>query len=39
MARMRVFKPGFRIDRHHKDMGIAIATARDADVSLPFRRP
>jgi 2-hydroxy-3-oxopropionate reductase len=31
----REFKPGFRIDLHHKDMGIAIAAARDAGVSLP----
>jgi 2-hydroxy-3-oxopropionate reductase len=31
----REFKPGFRIDLHHKDMGIAIAAARDANVSLP----
>jgi len=32
----RQFKPGFRIDLHHKDMGIALATARDANVSLPM---
>jgi 2-hydroxy-3-oxopropionate reductase len=32
----REFKPGFRIDLHHKDMGIAIAAARDANVSLPM---
>jgi 2-hydroxy-3-oxopropionate reductase len=31
----RRFRPGFRIDLHHKDMGIALATARDAGVSLP----
>jgi len=31
----REFKPGFRIDLHHKDMGIALATARSAGVSLP----
>jgi 2-hydroxy-3-oxopropionate reductase len=31
----RDFKPGFRIDLHHKDMGIAIAAARDANVALP----
>ena len=31
----REFKPGFRIDLHHKDMGIALATARTAGVSLP----
>ncbi len=32
----REFKPGFRVDLHHKDMGIAIAAARDAGVSLPM---
>jgi 2-hydroxy-3-oxopropionate reductase len=32
----RQFKPGFRIDLHHKDMGIAIAAARDAGVALPM---
>jgi 2-hydroxy-3-oxopropionate reductase len=32
----REFKPGFRIDLHHKDMGIAIAAARDSGVSLPM---
>ncbi|MDP9845589.1 2-hydroxy-3-oxopropionate reductase [Streptosporangium lutulentum] len=32
----REFAPGFRIDLHHKDMGIAIAAAREAGVSLPF---
>jgi 2-hydroxy-3-oxopropionate reductase len=31
----REFQPGFRIDLHHKDMGIALAAARDADVALP----
>ena len=31
----RKFEPGFRIDLHHKDMGIALATARTAGVSLP----
>lgn len=31
----REFKPGFRIDLHHKDMGIALASARSAGVSLP----
>jgi 2-hydroxy-3-oxopropionate reductase len=31
----RDFKPGFRIDLHHKDMGIALASARSAEVSLP----
>jgi len=32
---VRQFAPGFRIDLHHKDMGIALAAARQADVSLP----
>ncbi|KAA2253635.1 2-hydroxy-3-oxopropionate reductase [Solihabitans fulvus] len=32
----REFTPGFRIDLHHKDMGIALAAARAADVSLPL---
>ncbi len=31
----REFTPGFRIDLHHKDMGIALASARTAEVSLP----
>ncbi len=31
----RRFAPGFRIDLHHKDMGIALAAAREADVALP----
>jgi 2-hydroxy-3-oxopropionate reductase len=31
----REFTPGFRIDLHHKDMGIVLAAARDAEVSLP----
>jgi 2-hydroxy-3-oxopropionate reductase len=31
----RRFTPGFRIDLHHKDMGIALAAAREADVALP----
>jgi len=31
----RQFAPGFRIDLHHKDMGIATAAAREAEVSLP----
>lgn len=31
----REFAPGFRIDLHHKDMGIALAAARAADVALP----
>ena len=32
----RQFTPGFRIDLHHKDMGIALAAARQADVALPL---
>jgi 2-hydroxy-3-oxopropionate reductase len=31
----REYRPGFRIDLHHKDMGIAMAAARDAGVALP----
>jgi 2-hydroxy-3-oxopropionate reductase len=31
----RRFEPGFRIDLHHKDMGIALSSARTAGVSLP----
>jgi 2-hydroxy-3-oxopropionate reductase len=31
----RVFAPGFRIDLHHKDMGIVTAAAREAGVVLP----
>jgi len=31
----REFTPGFRIDLHHKDMGIALAAAREAGVALP----
>lgn len=30
------FKPGFRIDLHHKDMGIIIAAAREAGVAIPL---
>ncbi|GAA1025848.1 MULTISPECIES: 2-hydroxy-3-oxopropionate reductase [Amycolatopsis] len=32
----RRFEPGFRIDLHHKDMGIALAAARQSDVALPL---
>jgi 2-hydroxy-3-oxopropionate reductase len=32
----RQFKPGFRMELHHKDMGIAQAAARDACVSVPM---
>ncbi|TWD82618.1 2-hydroxy-3-oxopropionate reductase [Kribbella amoyensis] len=31
----RQFDPGFRIDLHHKDMGIATTAARSAGVALP----
>jgi 2-hydroxy-3-oxopropionate reductase len=30
------FKPGFRIDLHHKDMGIVLAAARERGVTLPL---
>ncbi len=29
------FTPGFRIDLHHKDMGIVLAAAREQGVALP----
>lgn len=32
----RKFEPGFRIDLHHKDMGIVAAAAREAGVVLPL---
>ena len=32
----RSFAPGFRIDLHHKDMGIVTAAARDAGVAIPL---
>jgi 2-hydroxy-3-oxopropionate reductase len=32
----REFEPGFRIDLHHKDMGIVIAAAREAGVAIPL---
>ena len=31
----REFQPGFRIDLHHKDMGIVLDAARQAGVALP----
>jgi 2-hydroxy-3-oxopropionate reductase len=31
----RRFEPGFRVDLHHKDLGIALAVARDAGVATP----
>jgi 2-hydroxy-3-oxopropionate reductase len=30
------FQPGFRIDLHHKDMGIVSAAARERDVAIPL---
>jgi 2-hydroxy-3-oxopropionate reductase len=32
----RQFAPGFRIDLHHKDMGIVTAAARQAGVAIPL---
>jgi 2-hydroxy-3-oxopropionate reductase len=32
----RDFKPGFRVDLHHKDLGIVLATARAAGAVLPL---
>jgi 2-hydroxy-3-oxopropionate reductase len=32
----RDFKPGFRIDLHHKDMGIVMAAAREKGVVIPL---
>ncbi|MFI6996179.1 NAD(P)-dependent oxidoreductase [Nocardia sp. NPDC050175] len=32
----RNFVPGFRIDLHHKDMGIILQAAREAEVSIPM---
>jgi 2-hydroxy-3-oxopropionate reductase len=29
------FEPGFRVELHHKDLGIALATGREYGVSLP----
>jgi 2-hydroxy-3-oxopropionate reductase len=31
----REFTPGFRVDLHHKDMGIVTAAAREAGVAIP----
>jgi 2-hydroxy-3-oxopropionate reductase len=31
----RQFQPGFRIDLHHKDLGIVLAAARERGVALP----
>ena len=32
----REFKPGFRVDLHHKDMGIVTAAAREKGVVIPL---
>jgi 2-hydroxy-3-oxopropionate reductase len=32
----RSFEPGFRIDLHHKDLGIVTAAAREAGVATPL---
>jgi len=32
----RTFDPGFRVDLHHKDLGIVTAAAREAGVSIPL---
>ena len=32
----RQFQPGFRIDLHHKDMGIVTAAAREAGIVIPI---
>jgi 2-hydroxy-3-oxopropionate reductase len=32
----RSFQPGFRIELHHKDMGIVTSAAREADVVIPL---
>jgi 2-hydroxy-3-oxopropionate reductase len=32
----RVYEPGFRVDLHHKDLGILIAAAREAGVAIPL---
>ena len=32
----RNFDPGFRIDLHHKDMGIVTSAAREAGVVIPL---
>lgn len=34
--RSREFAPGFRIELHHKDMGIVAAAAREAGVATPL---
>jgi 2-hydroxy-3-oxopropionate reductase len=32
----RQFQPGFRIDLHHKDMGIVTSAAREIGVVIPL---
>ncbi|HEY2792744.1 MAG TPA: 2-hydroxy-3-oxopropionate reductase [Micromonosporaceae bacterium] len=32
----REFAPGFRIDLHHKDLGIVLSAAREAGVAIPL---
>jgi 2-hydroxy-3-oxopropionate reductase len=32
----RQFTPGFRGDLHHKDMGIVVAAAREAELAIPL---
>jgi 2-hydroxy-3-oxopropionate reductase len=32
----RKFQPGFRVDLHHKDLGIVISAAREAGVTIPL---
>lgn len=32
----RSFEPGFRVDLHHKDLGIILAAAREAGVAIPL---
>ncbi len=32
----RTFEPGFRIDLHHKDLGIVTSAAREAGVAVPL---
>jgi 2-hydroxy-3-oxopropionate reductase len=34
--RAREFAPGFRVDLHHKDLGIVTAAAREAGVAIPL---
>jgi 2-hydroxy-3-oxopropionate reductase len=32
----RSFAPGFRVDLHHKDLGIVVSAAREAGVAIPL---